>query len=280
MSVLVIVGAASLATTTLAARADNLTDAGQFLTDTNRERAAVGVAPLAANQALTAIAQRWSDQMAAKVHLSHNPGLFDEVDRSVTPDWRKVGENVGTGGDVESIEAAFMHSPDHRSHIVDPAFNEVGVAVTRSSNGALWVTVDFLQRAPSGQVITAAAPAPQTPRAITLLAAPAAASVPTRLAQGPALPPDSELLMVPSEMPAPVQPSEFDLLAAMDDEPPSSPHPAMLAPGAGRHALPLTNVLEAADVALIGLVGAFALRAVARRRSLAGTALLSLAWPA
>lgn len=261
MSVLVFVGAGALATATAPARADNLTDAAQFLADTNRERTALGVAPLAANRALTGVAQRWSEQMVATTHLSHNPELFDDIDRDVTTNWRKVGENVGTGGDVESIEAAFMHSPDHRSHIVDPAFAEVGVAVSHGANGVLWVTLDFLQRAPARQLSAAGIPATQG--AGSLLAASATATARTatiNVVQNPALPPDSQLLMAPSEMSAPVQPSAFDLLAAMDDEPPAAPQPALFAPRVRPHALPLTGLIEIGDVALIGLVGGFGIR--------------------
>ncbi|GAC1589028.1 MAG: hypothetical protein NVS3B21_05340 [Acidimicrobiales bacterium] len=81
------------------------------------------------------------------------------------------------------------------------------------------------------------------------------------------LPPDSQLLTVPAEMTTPVEPSDFALLAAMDDEPPPSEQPAMLAPGGARRALPLTHLVEVGDVALISIVGAFALRALARGHS-------------
>lgn len=171
------------------ARADAAGDAARFLADTNRERAASGAAPLAANQALAGVAQRWSDQMSASAHLAHNPNLVSDIDRSVTTDWRTYGENVGTGPDVESIQAAFVHSPEHHRNMVDPAFTEVGIAVSYASNGALWVTLDFLQPNPPRQV-AAAAGAPQSPaaaRPLPVTAAPRPVSVSTGPA--PAAPP-------------------------------------------------------------------------------------------
>lgn len=167
------------------ARADAAGDAARFLADTNRERAAAGAAPLAANQALAGVAQRWSDQMSASGHLAHNPNLVSDIDRSVTTDWRTYGENVGTGPDVESVQAAFVNSPEHHQNMVNPAFTEVGIAVSYASNGALWVTLDFLQPNPPRQV-AAAAGAPQAPAAARPLPVPVAAAPQAVPATGPA----------------------------------------------------------------------------------------------
>ena len=181
------------------ARADAAGDAARFLADTNRERAASGAAPLAANQALAGVAQRWSDQMQASAHLAHNPNLVSDIDRFVTTDWRTYGENVGTGPDVESIQAAFVKSPEHHQNMVNPAFTEVGIAVSYASNGALWVTLDFLQPSPPRQVVAAAA-APQAPPTARPLPAPATAAAPAAPAAtgtAPAAPPPAPAQAAP-----------------------------------------------------------------------------------
>ena len=173
------------------ARADAAGDAARFLADTNRERAASGAAPLAAHQALAGVAQHWSDQMSTSAHLAHNPNLVSDIDRFVTTDWRTYGENVGTGPDVESIQAAFVNSPEHHQNMVNPAFTEVGIAVSYASNGALWVTLDFLPPNPPRQVAAAAA-APQAPPAARPLPAPVTAApspAPATTSPAPAPPP-------------------------------------------------------------------------------------------
>lgn len=173
------------------ARADAAGDAARFLADTNRERAASGAAPLAADQALAGVAQHWSDQMSATAHLAHNPNLVSDIDRYVTTDWRTYGENVGTGPDVESIQAAFVNSPEHHQNMVNPAFTEVGIAISYAPNGALWVTLDFLQPNPPRQVAAAAA-APQAPPVARPLPVPVAAApppAPTPTVPAPAAPP-------------------------------------------------------------------------------------------
>lgn len=168
------------------ARAGAAGDAARFLADTNRERAASGAAPLAANQALAGVAQHWSDQMSTSAHLAHNPNLVSDIDRFVTTEWRTYGENVGTGPDVESIQAAFVNSPEHHQNMINPAFTEVGIAVSYGSNGALWVTLDFLQPVAPRPVATAAAApqAPPTTRALPMVVT--AAPTLTAAATGPA----------------------------------------------------------------------------------------------
>ena len=94
-------------------------------------------------------------------------------------------------------------------------------------------------------------------------------AVPARADTRMTLPPDSQLLTVPAEITTPVEPSDFALLAAMDDEPPPAAQPAVLAPGGARRVLPLTHLVEVGDVAFISIVGAFALRALTRGRSAA-----------
>src|SRR5438270_717433 len=102
-------------------------------------RARNGVPPLATDGQLISVARAWSAQMAGPAGLSHNPDLGSQVSN-----WRTLGENVGTGGDVASVEAALEASPHHFQNMVDPAFQYVGIGVVEAG-GAIWVTEDFKQ---------------------------------------------------------------------------------------------------------------------------------------
>src|SRR5438874_13593537 len=83
------------------AKADSNVDEAQFFADLNAVRAKNGRPPLATDGQLINVARGWSAQMAGAGGLSHNPNLASQVSN-----WQSLGENVGTGSDVASIEAA------------------------------------------------------------------------------------------------------------------------------------------------------------------------------
>jgi hypothetical protein len=141
----------------LAAHADTGSDEARFLSLTNSLRSSRGVAPLAVDGGLVSVARSWSGKMAAAGSISHNPSLASQVPSG----WRKLGENVGQGGDVDGLQQAFVNSPAHYRNLVDPAFNYVGVGVVYGSGGTIFVTVDFMQR--SGGATAAPRPAPRAP---------------------------------------------------------------------------------------------------------------------
>jgi hypothetical protein len=137
------------------ARADSNLDEAQFFADLNAVRARAGVPPLATDGQLISVARAWSSQMAGGAGLSHNPSLGSQIGN-----WRSLGENVGEGSDVASIEAALEASPHHYQNMVDPNFQYVGVGVVEAG-GTVWVTEDFKQ-SKSGVPSTAVpAPAPK-----------------------------------------------------------------------------------------------------------------------
>src|SRR5205807_5494389 len=124
----------------------------RFFAETNQLRVSHGLNPLASYGGLVSIARGWSGNMASAGQISHNMSLPNEV----SGPWTKLGENVGVGSTVDSIQQAFIASPHHYENLVDPVFNYVGIGVV-DSGGRIWVTVDFMQlnNAPA-----AAAPAP------------------------------------------------------------------------------------------------------------------------
>jgi hypothetical protein len=112
--------------------------------------------------------------MAAAGTLSHNPNVGSQVGG-----WRTLGENVGTGPDDPTIEAAFEASPHHFENMVDPSFNAIGVAVVQDPSGTLWVTEDFKQSTNAPRPAPApAAPKPAAPRPAAPKPAPKPASAP------------------------------------------------------------------------------------------------------
>ncbi len=194
------------ATLATAAHADTGSEEAQFLAETNHLRVSHGLQPLATDGTLLSIARRWSANMAAAGGISHNMNLPNEVSLP----WEKLGENVGVGATVDSIQQAFINSPHHYENLVDPVYNYVGIGVV-DSGGRIWVTVDFMQlNTVSTPSTRAVAPAP-APRVVTQRPAPAArpAPVPQPVAVTTAPPPVS----VPPQPPPPLTPSPALILA-------------------------------------------------------------------
>jgi Cysteine-rich secretory protein family len=137
-------------------------DEAQFVAQLNATRAKGGLAPLTVDPELQDLARGWAQQMADAGHISHaNP-----ISAGVTADWRKLGENVGTGGNVTVVMNAFIASPGHYANIMDPEFTKVGVGVVWVGN-ALYTTHRFMKLAgsPAPDPTTAPAPAVTTPPA-------------------------------------------------------------------------------------------------------------------
>lgn len=142
---------ASLLTSVVAASSASASDSGTMVANINAARRSAGLSALSSNSALSSVAQSWAARMAASGTLAHNPGL-----RSQVSGWRALGENVGVGGSVSSLHAAFMGSSPHRANILSRQYTQVGVGVA-SGRGQIWVVEVF--RLPSG----ASAPVKSTP---------------------------------------------------------------------------------------------------------------------
>lgn len=124
-----------------------------FVAGVNQARAAVGLPALTVDSELISLARGWTNQMKDGVcgedkHICHaNP-----ISAGLSQDWAKLGENVGTGPDVNSVMDAFIASPGHYANIVDPEFTHIGVGVIRDPDNParLYTTHRFmkLQNAP------------------------------------------------------------------------------------------------------------------------------------
>lgn len=121
-------------------------DVPAFAAAVNVTRAQRGLAPLALAGDLSAVAQRWSQQMAASGRLEHNPALTTEVSG-----WRRIGENVGYGGSELAVHNALLASAPHLANIVNREYTQIGIGIA-SGGGRVWVTQVFRQPpAGSGQ---------------------------------------------------------------------------------------------------------------------------------
>ncbi|MFE7900098.1 CAP domain-containing protein [Streptomyces sp. NPDC057424] len=115
--------------------------AAQVLSLVNEERAKVGCSPVAANSALTGLAQNYSEDMAAR-------GFFDHTDPDGRTPWDRAekagisnlgGENIARGqADAAAVMDAWMNSPGHRANILNCDFKTLGVGVELGSGGPWW----------------------------------------------------------------------------------------------------------------------------------------------
>ena len=119
-------------------------DEQAFVGAVNAVRAAHGVPALAVDTRLTTLGESWAGRMAAAGGLSHNPALTS----SVPAGWTKVGENVGEGPSVASVEQAFEHSAPHLANMLDAGFTSVGIGVVWSGS-TLWVSEEYLGGVPA-----------------------------------------------------------------------------------------------------------------------------------
>jgi uncharacterized protein YkwD len=121
----------------------------EFARKTNLARRAAGVGALHLDRQLTRVARKHTRTMDKLNRLFHTPAT--KLRRRVTH-WIVLGENVGVGGDVVSLQRAFMASPEHRANIMYTRFNYVGVGV-RKTDTQMWVTVVFESRKDPGTTL-------------------------------------------------------------------------------------------------------------------------------
>jgi uncharacterized protein YkwD len=112
------------------ARAGETSDlATEVLAEVNRYRASHGLAPLAADARLQAIAQAHSQAMAQEGRLSHG-GFQQRFDRSGA---RLCVENLAAGTlQPARIVAAWRRSPEHHRNLLESRVQVAGVAAAGS----------------------------------------------------------------------------------------------------------------------------------------------------
>ncbi|TXS22576.1 CAP domain-containing protein [Streptomyces sp. ms191] len=111
----------------------------------NQQRALVGCTPVTADSGLSALADAFSRDMAAR-------GFFDHTDPDGATPWVRAqkagianmgGENIARGQvDAAAVMQSWMASDGHRANILNCDFKTIGVGV-HFADGGPWWTQDF-----------------------------------------------------------------------------------------------------------------------------------------
>jgi hypothetical protein len=112
---------------------------------TNQDRTNQGLQPLRWDPALARAAAAHADQMKDAKTLSHQyPGEPDVKARAAQAGARfeAIAENIAMGPSAEAIEKQWMNSVPHRTNILDPQMNAIGIAVLERE-GYLYAVEDF-----------------------------------------------------------------------------------------------------------------------------------------
>ena len=134
--------------------------AGPGLSWINSVRANRGLNALAGSGGLDNLAASHTRQMINQNRLFHTGNLGGAVS-SVYPNWTHVGENVGVGTSLSSVQSAFLNSAEHRANIYG-AYNVAGTAAITGPDGRVWVTQIFAQVPGLGGATATAAPRTST----------------------------------------------------------------------------------------------------------------------
>lgn len=140
----VLVAAAASLALASPASAGTVEDENRLFELQNQARAQNGLAALAYDSAAVGVARGWAQELARSGSLRHNPNLAHEVTTYVTPDWTRIGENVGYASGPDQVFNAYMNSSGHRANILGD-YNRVGVGAARDGSGRLWTAVVFVK---------------------------------------------------------------------------------------------------------------------------------------
>lgn len=152
-SLVVVTLASSLALSATAWAANG--NEADFARRINAERHGAGVAALVVRSDLSAVARAHSAEMARQGTIYHNSSLTRQVEG-----WRKIGENVGMGPDVDTLHSMFMASSGHRANILHRTYNQIGIGVVIADDGTMYVTQVFALRGGVTKTVRHTAPRP------------------------------------------------------------------------------------------------------------------------
>ncbi|WP_240796513.1 CAP domain-containing protein [Streptomyces sp. RFCAC02] len=123
---------------------EQLAAAQEVLSLVNAERAAAGLRSLTLDPSLSALANAYSADMAAR-------GFFDHTDPDGRTPWDRAadagilnlgGENIARGQvDAEAVVEAWMASEGHRDNILNPVYTTMGLGVQFGDGGPWWTQV-------------------------------------------------------------------------------------------------------------------------------------------
>jgi uncharacterized protein YkwD len=117
----------------------------ELFVSVNRARRAQGLPTLRWNDALAAAARRHAELMAQRGSAEHGfagePNLASRVTQAGAR-FVWLSENVAQGPAAETIQSAFLKSPNHRANMLDSDMDSIGVGVVER-RGQLFAVEDF-----------------------------------------------------------------------------------------------------------------------------------------
>lgn len=112
----------------------------------NAERAQAGLAPLAADPEMQAVARAHSVDMLRRGYFGHNTPEgrtpFDRIDAAEIT-YRTAGENLALAPTLALAHSGLMNSPGHRANILRPEFGRVGIGIIDGGIRGLMITQNF-----------------------------------------------------------------------------------------------------------------------------------------
>jgi len=125
-------------------------EAEQLFALANQARAAQGAGPLKWDAALATAARQHCVRMVAEGQIAHRyGGEADLTERAGQAGARfsLIEENIAIGPDPDTIHNGWMHSPGHRTNLLNPEVDRVGVVVV-ASRGVLYAVADYARGVP------------------------------------------------------------------------------------------------------------------------------------
>jgi cysteine-rich secretory family protein len=117
----------------------------QLMMLANQARAQTGAGPLQWDELLAAAARDHCLRMAAEGPIAHRYGGEDDLSTragKAGAHFNFIEENVAVATTTATIHEAWMQSPGHRSNLLNPEVDRVGIAVVRA-RGVLYATADY-----------------------------------------------------------------------------------------------------------------------------------------
>ena len=109
-----------------------------ILNKVNNLRASLGLKPVTRIAELDAVAQDWSEQMAARKTMEHRPNFANHYPKG----WRGASENIAMrsdGGDIGAqLFDQWLNSPPHYANMTDPNADSLGIGIAYESGSGNW----------------------------------------------------------------------------------------------------------------------------------------------
>lgn len=115
----------------------------------NQQRAYSGLPALKCNWEVCRVARYKSQDMIDKQYFAHQSPTYGSpfnMMESFGIRFSAGGENIAYGQKTpQDVMNSWMNSPGHRSNILNPTYNQIGVGVAKASNGTFYWTQMFIK---------------------------------------------------------------------------------------------------------------------------------------